>query len=178
MIGIRAFELERALELAPQLLQDGVVHGHGHDGGDLGHQCTDACHHGAPEAHSHGHAEHVLHSDKEQQRRSAAPEHIHDPRVTSVGFERTGELDLNKANAWISRLLQEKGADIFRMKGVLAMAGSPKKYLFQGVHMMLNGEFVEPWGDMPRVSRLVFIGRHLDRAELTASLDACLATVP
>ena len=46
-------------------------------------------------------------------------------------------------------------------------------YLRQGVHMMFNGEFVEPWGDMPRVNRLVFIGKHLDREELTASFESC-----
>ena len=88
---------------------------------------------------------------------------------------RAGELDLDKANAWIGQLLQQKGADIFRMKGILAMAGAPQKFLFQGVHMIFTGEFVDDrWGDAPRINRLVFIGKHLDRAELTASFEACL----
>ena len=50
------------------------------------------------------------------------------------------------ANAWISTLLQEKGADIFRMKGVLAMAGDGRKYVYQGVHMMFTGEFLDDAG--------------------------------
>ena len=59
------------------------------------------------------------------------PSHIHDPRVVSVGLERPGELDLDKANAWIGALLQERGADIYRMKGILAMHGHAQKFLFQ-----------------------------------------------
>ena len=44
--------------------------------------------------------------------------------------------------------------------------------------MMFQGEFIEPWGDMPRVNRLVFIGRRLDREELTASFESCMLKSP
>ena len=70
--------------------------------------------------------------------------------------------------------LQEKGTDIFRMKGVLAMKGCDDKYVYQGVHMLFTGEALEPWGDAPRVNRLVFIGRNLDRDALLASFESCL----
>ena len=91
--------------------------------------------------------------------------HFHDTSVTSVGIERAVELDLRLANAWISTLLQEKGADIFRMKGVLAMAGDGRKYVYQGVHMMFKGEFLddELWaGDAPPPRE---VGRHADQHE-------------
>jgi G3E family GTPase len=85
-----------------------------------------------------------------------------------------GELDMERTNAWIAKLLQEKGVDIFRMKGVLAMAGCDDKYVYQGVHMLFTGEVLEPWGDAKRVNRLIFIGKNLNRDELKASFQSCL----
>jgi G3E family GTPase len=54
-------------------------------------------------------------------------EHEHDSSVTSIGFEKAGDLDMDKLNAWISKLLQERGVDIYRMKGVLSISGSDEK---------------------------------------------------
>jgi G3E family GTPase len=101
--------------------------------------------------------------------------HLHDTRVTSVGIELDGDLDPERLNAWISRLLREKGVDIFRSKGILAIRGNPNRFVFQGVHMLMDSEEAGPWGLQPRRSRLVFIGRELDREELTAGLRGCLA---
>ncbi len=101
-------------------------------------------------------------------------EHQHDDRVSSVGFAQEGELDMEKTNAWIAKLLQLKGTDIFRMKGVLAMAGVDHKFVYQGVHMQFKGEFTEEWQpDEKRCSRLVFIGRDLDREYITNGFNAC-----
>ncbi|MEI4270157.1 GTP-binding protein [Klenkia sp. LSe6-5] len=102
-------------------------------------------------------------------------EHQHDQTVTSVGVELDGELDIDRLNAWLGRLLSTKGVDIFRSKGILAVRGMPERYVFQGVHMLLDGTQGAPWGDAPRSNRAVFIGRDLDRAELTDGLRACLA---
>jgi len=104
----------------------------------------------------------------------ADSEHQHDDRVFSVGFEREGELHMERTNAWIAKLLQEKGTDIYRMKGVLAMQGCDDKYVYQGVHMLFTGEVHEPWGDEKRVNRLIFIGKNLSREELKASFESCL----
>jgi G3E family GTPase len=105
----------------------------------------------------------------------AESEHLHDTRVTSVGVELDGDLDPERLNAWISRLLREKGVDIFRSKGILAVRGNPNRFVFQGVHMLIDSEEAGPWDGRPRRSRLVFIGRDLDREELTAGLRGCLA---
>lgn len=108
-------------------------------------------------------------------------EHQHDSTVTSVGIEFAGALDMNKLNAWLSRLLEKKGVDIFRSKGVLCVAGSDARYVFQGVHMLMGfssseNSNVRPWKpDEPRGNKLVFIGRNLDRAELEANFKACVA---
>jgi G3E family GTPase len=102
-------------------------------------------------------------------------EHQHDLSVTSVGIEIAGEVDQDRINAWLGRLLMEKGTDIFRSKGILAVAGWPQRYVFQGVHMLMDGKVDRPWGpDELRSSRLVFIGRNLDRAELEQGFRACL----
>lgn len=102
-------------------------------------------------------------------------DHEHDAEVGSVGLSFAGELDQDKLNAWLSELLREKGLDIFRMKGVLALEGSDARYVFQGVHMLFDGRPDREWGDTPRANKMVFIGRNLDRSELEQGITACLA---
>ncbi len=100
--------------------------------------------------------------------------HAHDETVTSVGLHVEGALDEKRLNAWISRLLREQGNDIFRMKGILHLAGQDRRFVFQGVHMLFDGREDRPWGADPRTSDLVFIGRNLDRAALEEGFRTCL----
>ena len=101
--------------------------------------------------------------------------HEHNDAVTSVGISEPGDLDGKRLNDWISTLLREKGGDIYRMKGVLAVKGSNKRLVFQGVHMLFDAKFDREWDNQPRQNTLVFIGKNLDRAELTEKFKACLA---
>ena len=102
-------------------------------------------------------------------------DHQHDQSVTSVGVAVEGEVDLKKINDWLGWLLQEKGTDIFRMKGILNIAGSSQRYVFQGVHMLFDGQPDRVWGEHEsRENRMIFIGRHLDREELTSRFMSCL----
>lgn len=109
-------------------------------------------------------------------------EHMHDDAVTSVGMSFDGALDLGRLNAWLSQLLQQKGVDIFRSKGVLNIAGSDARYVFQGVHMLMGFSSSDdgvgrPWrAEEKRENRLIFIGRKLDRTDLTQNFIACLAS--
>jgi G3E family GTPase len=101
-------------------------------------------------------------------------EHEHDSSVTSLSIVEKGELDLSLVQEWVGELLQTKGADIFRMKGVLAIANADDKFVYQAVHMIFNGNFDEPWSkDEERESKLVFIGKNLDHAALKAGFAAC-----
>jgi G3E family GTPase len=100
--------------------------------------------------------------------------HEHDDSVTSVGIEVDGDVDGGLLNQWLGGLLREKGTDIFRMKGFLAVAGDERRVVFQGVHMLLDSQPDRPWGDDPRRNQLVFIGRDLDGDELRAGFLACL----
>lgn len=107
--------------------------------------------------------------------REYAHSHTHDEAVTSVGIDIVGECDPNRLNEWFERLLDEQGADIFRMKGVIAIKGQHQRFVFQGVHMMFGGEPDRPWkiGESKR-NQLIFIGRNLNRAQLNAGFRSCL----
>jgi G3E family GTPase len=105
-----------------------------------------------------------------------AAAHSHDDQVTSVGIHVDGAIDGEKLNRWLAELLREKGTDIFRMKGILNLRGSDKRFVFQGVHMLFDGKEDRPWGqgESP-ASDMVFIGKSLDREALTRGFQRCLA---
>jgi G3E family GTPase len=107
--------------------------------------------------------------------RDFKPDHVHDDTISSVGIVISGDLNLDKLNRWFGKLLAEKGQDIFRMKGVVSVVGQEKRYVFQGVHMLMDGRPDRPWGTEPRENRFIFIGRNLDREELEKKFLACLA---
>ena len=101
-------------------------------------------------------------------------EHTHDGEITSLSFEVSRPLDAEKFNVWISDLLQAKGQDLLRTKGILAYANDDRRFAFQAVHMMADGDFIGPWkaGDA-RKSKIVFIGRDLNRPQLRRGFEAC-----
>ena len=101
--------------------------------------------------------------------------HEHDETVGSVAIVESGELDGIKLNEWISKLLQTQGPDIFRMKGILTIAGEDQRFVFQGVHMVFDGKADRPWktGET-RKNQLVFIGRNLNEAQLREDFRGCL----
>ena len=101
--------------------------------------------------------------------------HHHDSGIGSIGIEDPRALDPGKVNDWLGYLLQSRGQDILRMKGVLNFRGEPRRYVFHGVHMIFDGQLERPWGAGGRMNRLVFIGRGLDRHELEAGFESCIA---
>lgn len=106
----------------------------------------------------------------------AEKEHQHDDSITSVGLEIEGDCDADKLNTWIGTLLKERGVDIFRTKGVLAIHGSEYKYIFQGIHMVFGGAASEDSWTGKRCNKLVFIGRNLNRDEIEHGFRACLVS--
>ena len=103
-------------------------------------------------------------------------EHHHEEDVTSMSFVVEEPLDAAKFQAWIGALLQEQGADILRAKGILNYKGEPQRFAFQAVHMMADGGFIGPWKtDETPQSRLVFIGRNLNRPQLRRGFESCRA---
>ncbi|NJR48123.1 MAG: GTP-binding protein [Hyellaceae cyanobacterium CSU_1_1] len=125
LLGVQAFNLERALEIDPEFLSEDA--------------------------------------------------HEHDETVKSFAIVDSGEVDGQKLNNWLSQLLQTKGVDIFRMKGILNIAGEDERFVFQGVHMLLDGKADRPWKEEEtRKNELVFIGRNLDEAQLKEDFRQCL----
>ncbi|PLZ33394.1 cobalamin biosynthesis protein CobW [Fischerella thermalis CCMEE 5205] len=101
--------------------------------------------------------------------------HEHDETVYSVALVAEGALDGEKLNNWLGKLLQTQGPDIFRMKGILNIAGEDDRFVFQGVHMIFEGKPDRPWKEgETRKNELVFIGRNLDEAKLKQNFLACL----
>ena len=103
-------------------------------------------------------------------------EHEHNDDINSMSFELEGPVDPEKFNAWIGVLLAERGQDLLRTKGILAYKGEDRRFAFQAVHMIADGAFIGPWkeGD-PRTSRIVFIGRNLNRPQFRRGFESCLA---
>ncbi|WP_035991448.1 CobW family GTP-binding protein [Leptolyngbya sp. KIOST-1] len=101
--------------------------------------------------------------------------HDHDETVTSVAIQEAGVVNGEQFNRWIYQLVQARGSDLFRMKGILDMDNANRRFVFQGVHMTLDGRPGRPWQEgETRRNELVFIGRNLDEAELRRGFSACL----
>jgi G3E family GTPase len=101
-------------------------------------------------------------------------EHEHDSEITSTSVTIDGPVNPERFRMWISGVLREKGADILRSKGVLAVDGEDRRLVFQGVHMLMDSNFGQAWRDGDkRVSKLVFIGRNLDADALKRGFQAC-----
>lgn len=118
-------------------------------------------------SHEHNHEEHHHHHD--------GHDHVHDNSVASVSLK-AGILDPDVFFPWISRITQEFGPDILRLKGIIALKDDADRYVIQGIHMIVEGDHQRAWKDgEARESRLVFIGRDLDEEMLTTGFEACLA---
>lgn len=104
-----------------------------------------------------------------------AAQHVHDESVSSVSFEAEGEIDPERINTWMGRLLQERGTDLFRMKGILRIAGRPGRTVFQAVHMLLDVQ-EDREAPAPALNQLVLIGRNLDPELLERGFAACLSS--
>ncbi|HVY84006.1 MAG TPA: GTP-binding protein [Caulobacterales bacterium] len=150
-----AFDLDRVTELDPHFLPD--------------HECDEACEHHHDHEHEHHHHEHAHHHHHED-------DHVGAAGISSVSLSTDKLIDPNKLLPWLNDFTQERGPDILRLKGIIAFPDEPKRFVVQGVHMILEGDTQREWrDDEKRVSRLVFIGRNLDRAQLEIAFAACAA---
>ncbi|HSI41701.1 MAG TPA: GTP-binding protein [Xanthobacteraceae bacterium] len=106
----------------------------------------------------------------------AGHHHHHDADIQSFSFASEAPLDPDKFFPWIQALVAKEGINILRCKGILAFVNDPDRFVFQGVHMILDGDHQRPWkADEARASRIVFIGRNLDAPALERGFRACVA---
>jgi G3E family GTPase len=102
------------------------------------------------------------------------PGHSHDERVGSFSIETTRPINADRFQAWLSDVLKTHGTQLYRMKGFLNFAGANDRIVIQGVHMVVDTTTLGPWGNAPRRTQLVFIGRELDREAISAGFAVCL----
>ncbi len=137
-------------------------------------KCGSDCDH-----HSHGHA-HPLETSagKTDALNESLTDYrvLHNPAVSSIGIQLPGDIDMDKLNDWLSNLLAEQGENIYRMKGILSIADNNHRLIFQGVHMTLDSAEGSEWGETERLNKLVFIGKNLDREQLTNEFARLITT--
>jgi G3E family GTPase len=150
VLGRSAFDLNRIVVIEPEILDNQSRSPHEHD---------------EHLSHNHGSA-----------RAPLGPKHCHDDQIRPVSLSVECEIDPERFLPWLQDYIQREGPSILRAKGILAFKDEPRRFVFQGVHMLLDGDFQREWRlQEPRVSRLVFIGRNLDENEIIAGLTASLA---
>jgi G3E family GTPase len=102
--------------------------------------------------------------------------HEHDASVFSIAMYEPGTVSADKLNKWLMPLVQTQGPDIFRLKGILNVDAEDRRFVFQGVHMVLEGRPGRPWKPQEqRTNALVFIGRNLNETQLRQGFRSCLA---
>jgi len=168
VLGRGAFDLDRILELEPAFLEEdehGHHHHHDHEHGpDCG--CGEHGHDHGHHHHEHGHDHHHGHGMK----------HYHDEEMQSLSLRSDKPLDPTKFMPWLQELIANDGAKILRSKGILAFKGDDDRYVFQGVHMMLEGDHQRKWkADEKRESRVVFIGRELPEERIREGFAKTIA---
>jgi G3E family GTPase len=150
-----AFDLDRILDIEPEFLE-GDGHGHDH-------------HHGDGHDHHHDHDHKPAHSH-------GRLKHYHDEDMQSISLKTDKPLDPDKFFPWVQDLVQKEGPSILRCKGILAFKNDDERFVFQGVHMILDGDHQRPWTkDEKRQSRIVFIGRNLPGKKITEGFESCIA---
>ncbi|VTU15244.1 putative GTP-binding protein YjiA [Variovorax sp. SRS16] len=102
--------------------------------------------------------------------------HRHDPSVASVSLVFDAPFRREALEEALRELLDADGENIFRLKGIVAIAGHPRRHVLQGVHRVLDLRPAASWGEAAPESKFVFIGRALDPLRLRLVLQACLQT--
>jgi len=151
VLGRNAFDLDRILEIEPEFLRRD---GHAHD------------HHHHDHGHDHGHDHH----------HHGGLKHYHDEDMQSVALRTDQPLDPDKFFPWIQDLVAKDGPSILRCKGILSFKDDADRFVFQGVHMILDGDHQRPWKEgEKRESRIVFIGRNLPEEKIKTGFASCAA---
>jgi G3E family GTPase len=155
VLGRNAFDLDRILDIEPDFLKSDDHDHHEHHDHDHDHH-----------EHEHGHGHHHNHGGLK---------HYHDEDMQSLSLSTAKPLNPDKFMPWIQGLVQKEGPSILRCKGILSFKDDPKRFVFQGVHMILDGDHQREWKDgEKRLSRAVFIGRKLPEELIRTGFESCI----
>jgi G3E family GTPase len=152
VLGRNAFDLDRILDIEPAFLEPEEAHVHEQE-----HGSNHVHHHG--DGHNHG-----------------GLKHYHDEDMQSVSLKTDKPLNPDKFFPWVQDLVATDGPSILRCKGILSFKDDPERFVFQGVHMILDGDHQRAWkSGEPRDSRIVFIGRNLPEDKIRQGFESCIA---
>ena len=85
-------------------------------------------------------------------------------------------MDRERVSQWLEELVATQGKDILRAKGIIDIESEDRRFVYQSVHMLIEGDLQQAWKpNEPRYSRLVFIGRNLNEAALRVAFESCVA---
>ena len=102
-------------------------------------------------------------------------EHEHDDAVTSFVIREERPIDINKFMSWLTELLQQKGGEIYRSKGIFYARGFKEKVIFQSVRMLTTMDIDKPWEpDQKRMTEYVVIGKNLEQEAFEEGFRSCL----
>jgi G3E family GTPase len=147
-----AFDLDRILDIEPAFLE-GEANDHNHK-------------------HDHDHD----HDNDHEHVHQGGLKHYHDEQMQSISLKSEKPLDPDKFFPWVQDLVQKEGPNILRCKGILSFKNDDERFVFQGVHMILDGDHQRAWNrDEKRESRIVFIGRNLPGKKIAEGFDSCVA---
>jgi G3E family GTPase len=157
-----AFDLERILDIEPAFLDADEEDEHDHHDHD---------HHHDDHGDDHDHDGH----DHHEPHHHGGLKHYHDEDMQSVSFT-IGEVDPQKFMPWVQNIAASEGQHFLRWKGIMAVKGEDRRFVLQGVHMIIEGDLQREWKpDEKRVSKLVFIGKDLPVDKLRQGFEATAA---
>ncbi len=164
VFDLRGFNLNAKLEIDPDFLRDD---GHAHAGHDHGHA------HDHDHDHEHGeHCDHPSHAHG-----GHGHHHHHDDDVKSFVFKAERAFDPARLEDFLGAIVNIYGPRMLRYKGVLHMAGTDRKVIFQGVHQLMGSDLGPAWAEgESRQSKMVFIGIDLPRDIFLQGLEQCLVS--
>jgi G3E family GTPase len=157
VLGRNAFDLDRILDIEPAFLDAEEAHVHEHE-------------------HAKEHVHHHDHGNSHNHEHRGGLKHYHDEDMQSISIKTDKPLNPDRFFPWVQDLVATDGKDILRCKGILNFKDDPERFVFQGVHMILDGDHQRKWrDDETRDSRLVFIGRHLPEDKIRTGFESCIA---
>ena len=129
---------------------------------DVGRWLNEAAY--ARDHHGHDHGHHHHH-------------HRHDDEIGSFVLSIDKPVQWTEFSAALSALIQNHGAELLRVKGIVNAARSKKPLVVHSVqHIQHQPTYLPAWPDEDRRTRIVFIVRGLDRATVETALEPVLAT--
>ena len=101
--------------------------------------------------------------------------HKHPMDINAICIKNNKVINGELFNKWIYKFAQFNGENLFRYKGIINLDNEARRFVFQGVHMTLDGRPGKPWKkNETRINELVFIGKNLNDLEINNGFNSCI----